>query len=494
MKMRTERRALDKIYRRRDRYEIPEWQRDEVWPVDKKQLLIDTILRGWTLPKFYFAKVPDEQGEFEVVDGQQRLMTVFEFFEGQLRLSTTSAKKFGGSSYDELSDSLKDAFDDYEISYDELTDASEEELKEFFRRLQGGLTLTASEKLNAIHSNLTNFARQLSHSTFFKEKTAIRDTRKAYFDIAAKVAAIEVDGIETGLRFEDLSSTFTANAGFSPASNTGKRLKRTFDFLDRIFPSRNASLRNRSTIQSFATLAAEIVAENQDKGSEQRLLSFFEHFDKELSTQVELGPDATDSDYIIFQRTLSANVKAGSKIRHQILLRKLLLFDPGSLELLGSSAISKSGLRTDISRIGESIGSLIETINEAYSAKNGEDLFKATNRTAAAIGRSRKPIADFDSYKTFIDDLYFIFHEGVGQRLAGKVPKSFVDVKDLRTAIQHDLDHGKPSAVAAKRIKFGQTFKRYGGEGAPAGLAPERFPIVQASVLSAIEADLHRLV
>src|ERR1039457_5019861 len=112
MKMKNERRALDKIYKRRDRYEIPEWQRDEVWPPDRKQLLIDTILRGWELPKFYFAKVPDSSGEFEVVDGQQRLMTIFEFFEGELLLSAASAKRFGGASYRLLPDSLVDAFDD----------------------------------------------------------------------------------------------------------------------------------------------------------------------------------------------------------------------------------------------------------------------------------------------------------------------------------------------------------------------------------------------
>ena len=59
MEMRSESRALDKIYNRRDRYEIPDWQRDKVWSDDQKQLLIDTIIRGWKIPKFYFAKVSD---------------------------------------------------------------------------------------------------------------------------------------------------------------------------------------------------------------------------------------------------------------------------------------------------------------------------------------------------------------------------------------------------------------------------------------------------
>jgi hypothetical protein len=94
---------------------------------------------------------------------------------------------------------------------------------------------------------------------------------------------------------------------------------------------------------------------------------------------------------------------------------------------------------------------------------------------------------------TFVEDLYFIFHEGVGQRLGGKTPSSFADVNTLRTGLQHDVDHGKKSTVAAKKRKLGDTFKKYSGDRSPAGLAPERFPIVQAAVLRALEADLQRL-
>ena len=78
MKMTSEKRAIDKLYRRRDRYEIPDWQRSEVWSTERKQTLIDRILHGWKLPKFYFLKLSDE--EIWVVDGQQRLNAIFEFF------------------------------------------------------------------------------------------------------------------------------------------------------------------------------------------------------------------------------------------------------------------------------------------------------------------------------------------------------------------------------------------------------------------------------
>ena len=62
--------------------------------------------------------------------------------------------KFGGRYYRELPDAISDRLDDYEIEYDEITNATDEELKEFFQRLQEGLPLTSSEKLNAVDSKL----------------------------------------------------------------------------------------------------------------------------------------------------------------------------------------------------------------------------------------------------------------------------------------------------------------------------------------------------
>lgn len=67
MKISSDKRELDKIFKRRDRYEIPEWQRDEVWDTPRKQMLIDSILRGWRLPKFYFVATGPQT--YEVVDG-----------------------------------------------------------------------------------------------------------------------------------------------------------------------------------------------------------------------------------------------------------------------------------------------------------------------------------------------------------------------------------------------------------------------------------------
>src|SRR5216683_5234633 len=178
MKMTSERRAIDKVFRRRDRYDIPDWQREEVWDTGKKQRLIDSILRDWKLPKFYFVKTSDD--EYEVVDGQQRLSAIFEFCSNELSLNSESATKFGGSFYQDLPQKVADSFDDFEIEYDVIEGATDEELKEFFQRLQAGLPLTSSEKLNALHSKLRDYCRAISRHSFFKDTVAIPDTRYSH--------------------------------------------------------------------------------------------------------------------------------------------------------------------------------------------------------------------------------------------------------------------------------------------------------------------------
>jgi hypothetical protein len=117
-----------------------------------------------------------------------------------------------------------------------------------------------------------------------------------------------------------------------------------------------------------------------------------------------------------------------------------------------------------------------------------------TNKTAPALQNMGLVITNFEEYKKFIDDLYFVFHEGVGQRLEDNTPKSFSDIRDLRTALDHDVDHGKPGKVKKKKIALGETFNKYSGETSPEALDPDRFKIVQANILGAVRSDLEQLV
>jgi hypothetical protein len=174
-------------------------------------------------------------------------------------------------------------------------------------------------------------------------------------------------------------------------------------------------------------------------------------------------------------------------------LRKLFAFDPSLAQALGPKGIASSGLPSHIDQTGTRIAQLVEEANELFSATEGRDLFKATNKTAAALTILRTAIADVGGYGSLIKDLYFLFWEGSGARLDPK-PEVFKHINLLRTGLEHDVDHGKAADVKKKKKLIGETFKKYSGGSTPGSLAQELFPVLQSNLLDAVETTLDSIV
>ena len=316
MRMLSQNRALDKLYKRRDRYEIPDWQREgDVWALDRQQKLIDTILRGWHLPKFYFVKVEGTDDYYEVVDGQQRLNTIWAFYEGRLELAEEAAKKFGGAVYSKLPLNISDDFDDFEIQYEEISDATEGERRELFQRLQLGVALTPDERLNAVTGKLRDFCRKHAKHSFFQNKVSFPDHRYAYFGVCVRFAYLEIEGIPNQLRFPELEELLGSHGGFAGTSPSAVRMKRSLDFLDKAFDTKSAALRKRTSVLALLRLSAQLVEKSAPADRAKQVGDFFEAFNKALRKEVEKGSDAQDTDLIQFQESITSNLTSGQVIR-----------------------------------------------------------------------------------------------------------------------------------------------------------------------------------
>lgn len=64
---------------------IPQYQRKYTWPEKNKARFIESILLGFPVPFFFLWENPSS-GNLEIVDGVQRLSTLREFIDGDLRL------------------------------------------------------------------------------------------------------------------------------------------------------------------------------------------------------------------------------------------------------------------------------------------------------------------------------------------------------------------------------------------------------------------------
>jgi Protein of unknown function DUF262 len=117
-----------------------EYQRsDLVWPPVARSFLIETILQGYPIPKIFLFQRTDLKSKKtikEIVDGQQRSKTIFDFFTNELRLSKrTELDQAAGKIYDGLDDDLKGRFLNYQLSIDLFVSVTPSEIRESFRRL-----------------------------------------------------------------------------------------------------------------------------------------------------------------------------------------------------------------------------------------------------------------------------------------------------------------------------------------------------------------------
>src|SRR5882724_3913528 len=69
----------------------PEYQRGSVWTPTQKKKLVDSVLRGYPIPLIYLHHIRQEAGKlvserYEVIDGQQRINALSDFYEGAFKL------------------------------------------------------------------------------------------------------------------------------------------------------------------------------------------------------------------------------------------------------------------------------------------------------------------------------------------------------------------------------------------------------------------------
>jgi len=124
-----------------------EYQRGEVWSEPQQQLLIDSLLRGFDLPKIFLRKLPDGSPHlFDVVDGVQRLTAIWRFLDNEFPLPKSytypDLGHVGGRRWAETPQDSMDRLRFAKITVTELETDSEDDIRELFQRLQKGEPLS----------------------------------------------------------------------------------------------------------------------------------------------------------------------------------------------------------------------------------------------------------------------------------------------------------------------------------------------------------------
>ena len=201
MRAKVENWTIKKLIKLKDKInEQPEYQRGDVWKPSKKKLLIDSILRGIDIPKFYLRKLNENAFDFEVADGQQRINAIYLFYDNKLRLETKVDKgldlsrigniRIGGKKFEDLNPEKKKYFLMYKITVAIVDGAKDEEIRTLFGRLQLGTNLNPAEKRNAIISNIGNHINNFALNHKFFNHSRISKLRYKHQDYMAHAMAL----------------------------------------------------------------------------------------------------------------------------------------------------------------------------------------------------------------------------------------------------------------------------------------------------------------
>ena len=145
-------------------------QRNLVWDVEKKSLLIHSMIYGYAIPAMYFTR--DESGVYDSLDGKQRSNTISEYLHDEFALSTDTpavvddngcVEDVSGLYFSQLPEWAQDKIKDYNLTIYYYEGMTEAEVREFFRRLNNGKPLSAIELTRANVPSLAIFQQLAKH-------------------------------------------------------------------------------------------------------------------------------------------------------------------------------------------------------------------------------------------------------------------------------------------------------------------------------------------
>ena len=173
----------------------PDFQRGEVWSIAKKKRLIDSVLRNWHVPPIHV--VITDGGIQEVLDGQQRLVSIRDFVrglfpvDGNIEPFDESIKHLDGKRYGTLPTDVRNEFDQFTIRVFRLVDYRPEEPGELFYRLNQLTNLTAAEQRNAffgpVRKQIKDLVQLIEARPDFERRIGFSNARMSYDDVLARI-------------------------------------------------------------------------------------------------------------------------------------------------------------------------------------------------------------------------------------------------------------------------------------------------------------------
>ena len=318
----------------------PVYQRNgDVWNLEKKQLLMDSILNDYDIPKLYFHDTSElpiasdgKKYDFSIIDGRQRLEAIWGFMNDEWSLASDFIYlsdpdiQAGGLRYSDLARTnpeLKVFFDSFNLPIVVVKTDDIDLIEDMFSRLNEAVPLNAAEKRNALGGTMTPAIREIAQHPFFTETIRLANRRYQHQEVAARLLFIEYSFLKFG-RIQDTKKPYIdqmvknyKNNDDIPASIIVDPVNETLQILHQIFSRQDELLRTQSGIPIYYLCAqSAIIQGNLQNISRARIIEFNTRIQQNrLNAEEDLG--LADYRLLEYERMSQQGTNDASSIRER---------------------------------------------------------------------------------------------------------------------------------------------------------------------------------
>ena len=315
-------------------------RRGDVWTKEKKQLLIDSILNEFDIPKLYFHVISSQQKhaegsdfDYAIIDGRQRLETIWEFVADQFPLSdefeyfADPSVRAAGLTYSDLASEypkLKIRFDAFSLPIVCVETDDMDLIEDMFSRLNEAVPLSSAEKRNAIGGPMAECIRSIAEHHFFTDRVRFGNKRYQHREVAARLLFLEysllfseriVDTKKPYL--DDMVRKYKAEEARSLPEIRAKTTN-ALNNLDAIFEPKDDLLQSQATIPVLYLLISQAAAQgDQHKVSRARVGEFYEQVAR---NRFAAEQDITQAvfEFLEFDRMTQQGTNDAASIRERV--------------------------------------------------------------------------------------------------------------------------------------------------------------------------------
>lgn len=227
-------------------------RQEDLWTQEAKSLLVHSALYGFPIPPIW--NVDKNDGKFVILDGKQRVKSgIFNFIQNKYVLkldeeyATIEDEVINGKTFRQLSEKLQKRLLNASVMIIFLKNITDEETEEFFKRLNGGLSLSQIEISRVMaSSSIMSFVQEIASNKFFSETIALTETnRKRFIDeeLILQILSLIVNEDPIALSGSEIRS-FAKQLRHTGISEKHQEIMReTTEYLNLAIPDKNKDLK-----------------------------------------------------------------------------------------------------------------------------------------------------------------------------------------------------------------------------------------------------------